>query len=58
MKEMSTIKFPNHTEAYEIVDAAARIDIEELRALVGDTSVSEQINAAIAALPNLEEVQF
>lgn len=27
MKEMSTIKFPNQTEPYEIVDAAARKDI-------------------------------
>lgn len=66
MKEMSTIKFPNHTEAYEIVDEAARGDLEEFKEqvstkfneLVGDTPVSVQINQAIADLSNLAEVKF
>lgn len=30
MKEMSTITFPNKSEPYEVVDAAARSDISDL----------------------------
>ena len=55
MKEMSTIKFPNHSDAYEIVDAAARASITSL---VGTKSVQTQIKEALEALQNLEEVRF
>lgn len=33
-------------------------DVDQLKMLVGDTSVSEQISAAISSLTNLEEVAF
>ena len=38
MKQMKTIKFPNDAETYEIVDAKAREDIEDLKANGGSSS--------------------
>ena len=42
MKEMSTIKFPNQTETYEIVDAVARQDIAE-KSNIGHTHTRSEI---------------
>ena len=42
MKEMSTIKFPNQTEAYEIVDAAARLLVAE-KSNIGHTHTTSEI---------------
>lgn len=41
MKKMSTIKFPNQTEAYEIVDATARLSIDNKTDIGHTHTVSE-----------------
>lgn len=46
MKEMSTLTFPNKAEPYEIVDAAARSDIANLKANYQIKSVSATLRAS------------
>lgn len=43
MKRMSTIKFPNQTEAYEIVDAAARVSLDS-KSDIDHTHVRSEIS--------------
>lgn len=43
MKKMSTIKYPNQTEAYEIVDATARLSIDN-KADIGHTHKVSEIS--------------
>lgn len=56
MKEMKTLKFPNQEEAYEIVDAYAREQLENLPKATavpdatGDTTTAAEFNALLASL--------
>ncbi len=64
MKEMKTLKFPNQEEAYEIVDAYAREQINAKGAPIVTTDDNGKFLRVVdgawtaSTVPNAEEVGF